>query len=311
MTTIPECSHRWEAIPPSSAVALGERGPLGCRRPRPMRCVLCSRHVIGDCKSTRRSRCEYCATRYRRRVMRVAASGIERRDAVCSDRLYMITLTAPGEREHWLPGGRVRCRCTPMGGVDLRVWNGRAAKQFNRWKQQLEREVGCKIEHFRATEVQGRGALHYHVPVRFSASVKLPIAMIRRLAMNYGFGHSVDVQEIGAKGPAGYCAKYVSKSADERELVPFVHHKTGQIGPGRWRTWSSSRGWGQSMADVKAAQHEWSRLRREATEAGPSTRHETRVGAVADGALDTNERNYTSADDRLHVLPDFGVCGAM
>jgi hypothetical protein len=213
---------------------------------------------------------------------------------VVRDRLYMITLTAPGEKVHYLPGGRVRCRCTPAGGIDLRVWNGRAPKQFNRFKQQFQRELGVTIEHFRATEAQERGALHYHCPMRFSAPRVVSKAMVRRIAMAYGFGHSVDIQEIGFKGPAGYCGKYVSKSADDRQRVPYMHPVTGEVGPGRWRTWSSSRRWGQSMSAVKCDQRAWIAARLAEAQRGGAAD----PGAAA-GAFNNNHASYTSEVDAL------------
>jgi len=58
-----------------------------------------------------------------------------------------------------------------------------------------------------------------------------------------------------------YVAKYVTKSADAREDVPWavewVNERTGEaltlVKDGRYRTWSSSRGWGLTMREVRAA----------------------------------------------------------
>lgn len=125
------------------------------------------------------------------------------------------------------------------------------------------------LEYMRGVEVQdgkrsagspGRGALHDHIVCR----TKYPIdeRLVRRLAMQAGFGHSVDVVECapGSKREAYYVAKYITKSADARRDVPWradvVNVETGEVVrglvPGRYRTWSCSRRWGLTMAQVRA-----------------------------------------------------------
>jgi hypothetical protein len=104
--------------------------------------------------------------------------------------------------------------------------------------------------------------------------------------MACGFGHSVDLQAV-QHGHAAYVAKYVAKSADQRGDVPWfglvrqegrpVVDRDGVLvgyvfrngdledRPRRswpswspsYRTWSASRGWGRTMADLRAAQAHW------------------------------------------------------
>ena len=291
VTTIADCKHQMERVGPSQAGTVES----ACKRRVFLKCLLCGVRRERDCGTSRRSRCEPCSTKYRRRVRRVAASGF---DGVLlkPDRVYSITLTAPGDRQHFIRG-QILCPCTPKGGVDLRVWNGQAASRFNRWKQDLERAYGVRFEHFRAVEAQGRGAIHYHLAVRAAAPVVIRKSKIRALAMKHGFGHEVDLQAVVDDRCASYMSKYVSKSSDERAAVPYVHPVTGEVGPGRWRTWSSSRSWGQSMKLVRAAQAEYMRQRVAAREAGgglPAAR-------PAPPALDPKRLSYT-------VVPMHALC---
>lgn len=153
-------------------------------------------------------------------------------------------------------------------------WNASAGGRWNRLVQDLRRELGDKVEYFAAKEVQRRGALHFHVLVRSSDGrpVALSGGVLRALAIRHGFGHSVDVQPV-APNHAAYVSKYVSKSADARHRVPWkgwghrthrdLDRATGEVTEVRtrvrtfdptYRTWSASRGWGRSMAEVRAAQ---------------------------------------------------------
>ena len=180
-------------------------------------------------------------------------------------------MTAPTWRPHFLPDGRA-CRCTGAGASrapsrDLAEWNASAGKRFNRLVMALRRELG-DLAYFKAAEVQRRGALHFHLLIRIRAGQRLPVGVLRSIAIRYGFGHSVDVQAIQA-GHAAYVAKYASKAAGERDDVPWngwarterVDRTTGEVRKGHrkvyrasYRTWSASRDWGRLMRDVRAAQ---------------------------------------------------------
>jgi hypothetical protein len=125
------------------------------------------------------------------------------------------------------------------------------------------------LEFFRACEVQKRGALHHHMLVR--SPEPLLLSWIRQAAMDAGYGHSVDLKVIErhSRKAASYVAKYVTKATDLREEVPWlgevVDTDTGEVTvervPGRYRTWSMSRGYGDSMAAVRADAALYARLR--------------------------------------------------
>ena len=270
-----------------------------CDQPKLFRCRDTNAVELRRCDSTSTRACEPCGVRYRRRVRRVAFEG-----ALLPGRVYLLTLTAPGSAPHRV--GRSErgpwCPCTPPGGVDVGRWNGEAAARWNRLQWDVKRLHGLDFEYFRAVEPQERGALHFHVLIRVTRGAVVSKAQLRRLAIRHGFGHEVDVQALDDSPDrkaraAGYCAKYVSKSSGDRRAVPFIHRHTGEIGPGRWRTWSSSRSWGSSMGAVRRAQADWWRLRREA-----DGRSASDAGRMAPEApLDPYSPSYASAE----TIPDW------
>ena len=212
----------------------------------------CGATDIRPCGCHRESRCVPCSWRYRRRLTRIADDG-----APAGGHLYLLTLTAPGTSAHRMPSGDL-CRCTPEGGVRLSEWNPSAAGRWNVLRGRIKRAVPG-LEYLRAVEVQKRGALHLHVIVW--APVQLDRALLRRWAIDAGFGHELDLAPIvpGSRKHAYYVAKYVTKACDSRDLVPWsadvVDEDTGEIRrqmvDGRYRTWSSSRGWGLTMRQIK------------------------------------------------------------
>lgn len=268
----------------------------GCEDPLRLVCRRCMEGRGIRCGTSRSSRCEPCAATYRQRVAVVAGSGAE----VLGVRGLFATVTAPGAAAHFHADGR-RCRCTPEGGVDLATWNASAAARFNRFLQELSRKMDADIitfdaegkksrvrglTYFKAAEVQRRGALHYHVMIKRldGKPSRLSRALLRRIAVRHGFGHSVDVQRL-EPGHAQYVAKYVAKASNERQDVPWSgksyekpinpHHKvlrargevvdvrTGEIvgnatpalvTVASYRTWSKARSWGRSMREVRADQ---------------------------------------------------------
>jgi hypothetical protein len=235
------------------------RGGLDCDSPLQVVCRLgCGRADQWACAGHRESRCRPCAARYRRRVRAVAASGTNRLEGY----LYLLTLTAPGEREHYLPNGDT-CPCTPPGGVDLHVWNTGHSARWNRVRTRL-RQLHPDLQFFRGVEVQKRGALHHH-SMTWSPT-PLSLAEVRRLAVAAGYGHSVDLAPCvpGSRKAAYYVSKYVTKACDSRAEVPWVDLVTGEVVEGRYRTWSMSREWGQTMAQVRAIGAEYARKQREA-----------------------------------------------
>lgn len=228
-----------------------------CERPEWLVCLGCDARTLKRCARSSRAVCGPCAETYRRRVARVALSGFE---VVGREVVHVLTLTAPGEREHFLPSGE-RCRCTPVGGVDLGQWNGSLGRRWSRFVDALRYRFGG-VQFFAAKEVQERGALHLHVPLVFDRHQVVTLAEVRALAIDHGFGHSVtlDRVEVGSRQAvrsAWYVAKYVSKSSGDRSEVPYVHPVTGEVGPGRWRTWTSSRAWGVTMLELRQQQRQW------------------------------------------------------
>ena len=285
--------HRW-SFDGRSAHALP-----GCDRPNQMRCGGCGAVSVVRCRSSR-SRCAPCSKRYQRNVSRIARSGL----VLLPGREYFLTLTAPGEREHLLPSG-APCPCTSESNklddaVSLAVWNGESVHRWNRLHQAIERHYGVKLSYFRATEVQDRGALHFHVIIRVESPCKIRVSEVRKLAIRHNFGHAVDVRPVEDKRAAWYVAKYVTKCSDERELVPYLNRRTGELGPGRWRTWTSSRSWGESMRSLRASQRDWVLEQRKLSGEDPGTAEPATGCAGGAGALDHWCLRY--AEGRL-VMP--------
>lgn len=293
-----------------------------CERPFRLVCVGCDAVVTSRCGRSSRTVCEPCAFTYRRRVRRIFASGWTDNP---SHRLYLVTLTAPGNGVHHQRDGEP-CPCTPRGGVHLPSWNARAGKGFNRFVQDLRRLHG-DVQYARAAEVQKRGALHFHVLVRPPADDPTrrlwamgvrgnPDHPLRVLAIKHGFGHEVDCQLVRSEGVAGYCAKYVSKSAADKDELPWIDHLTGEVvqGAKRYRPWSASRRWSDvTMKAIRAEQARWVREQL-AGEPGPAALQAERApaagGVVADGPLppgracplDHNTASYTG-EVRCWVSP--------
>lgn len=188
--------------------------------------------------------------------------------------MYLLTLTAPGDSQHKYAGGRLTCRCTAAGGVNLGEWNASHSRRWNHFRTRMKAEY-AGLQFFRGVEVQGRGALHDHAMVW--SPVPLDKKWLREVAMDAGFGHSVDLAlcEPGSKKASYYVSKYVTKATDARESVPwaqdYVDRATGEVfradGPGRYRTWSMSREWGSTMAQVRAQAAAYAAVKRADREA--------------------------------------------
>jgi hypothetical protein len=264
-----------------------------CEQPLWLVCLDCAERNVSRCGRTARSICEPCGDTYRRRVKRVFASGW------CDNPfkvIVMLTVTAPGEREHALANGQ-RCACTPDGGISVGEFNALAGQYFNRLMQELRRRYG-DIQYARAAEIQERGALHFHIIMRVPRLAVLlgdfkkrnPYCALRVLVEHYGFGHEIEL-EPATESAAWYCAKYVSKSCNDRETLPWLDTRTGEIaqGHGRYRPWSASRRWGATMMAIRATQAEWTR-NAEAV-GGEPPEAAAPAGATA---LEPNTHRYTS-----------------
>lgn len=237
---------------------MGRVGRLDCDQP--LRVDLsCGALEYWACANHRASKCIPCSWRYRRQLTRLAEAGT--RDAAAGH-FYLLTLTAPGDREHRMPSGDL-CPCTPAGGTDLGLWNASAAARWNRLRTRLK-AAHPATRYLRAVEVQKRGALHLHVIV-WSPQLLDPVAL-RRLAIHYGFGHELDLAPIvpGSRKAAYYVAKYVTKACDERDSVPWrgpvLDRDTGELRimhtAAAYRTWSASRDWGLTMKQLRASNRE-------------------------------------------------------
>jgi hypothetical protein len=141
-----------------------------------------------------------------------------------------------------------------VGG--LGSWNASAGKRWNVLRGALARAYPG-IEFFRAVEVQERGALHLHNIVW--TPTPLVLKEVQALAVAAGFGCVIDFEPAAAGDTrqAAYVSKYVTKATDQRGEVPWdvLDRETGEVEAvkdARYRTWSSSRGWGMTMKVVEA-----------------------------------------------------------
>jgi hypothetical protein len=280
-----------------------------CERPYWLGC-LCGYRIASRCGASARSRCGPCSESYRRRVRRVFQSGWTDRP---TDRVLLLTVTAPGDREHFLRDGSP-CPCTPEGGMSVAESNSDASKRFNRLMQQIRRRYGKASQYAKAAEIQdgkrrrdhvGRGALHFHILLRVERPDLMlrdyrasdPECPLRVMVERYGFGHSMDLQVVEVT-TASYCAKYVSKSADDRSDMPWLDRQTGVVvsGNGRYRTWTASRSWGLTMKAVRAAQAAWWQAGQASGGETPAAGRQAGAGVAAEGGpLDPNTMSYTSA----------------
>jgi hypothetical protein len=254
------------------------RPGLDCRNPVPWVCHRGCRW-FGNCGDRRASRCKPCAGRHRRRVRAIALSGA----TVAGERSYFVTLTPVGDRVHCKrPGcdrapdcGHELCPCTVEGGPDLADWNASHGRRWNHFVTALRRVApdvqfmrGCEVQDGkRRTDKRGRQGLHDHVILR--TRYALDEKLIRRLAVQTGYGHSVTMDDMhpGSDREASYVSKYISKSADARWDVPWradvIDVETGeltrQLVKARFRTWSASRNWGTTMVQLRAEAAVWAR----------------------------------------------------
>lgn len=176
----------------------------------------------------------------------------------------MLTLTAPSPDEHqaWVVGwdkrsARPWCGCHKHLAGGLGLWNASAATRWNHLRTLLAREYPGQ-EFLKAVEVQERGALHLHV-IHWSPE-PVDLRVIQALALRAGFGCTLDYAPCapGSRRAAYYVAKYVTKACDQRGSVPWdlVNTWTGEVetvAEARYRTWSSSRGWGVTMKALRDA----------------------------------------------------------
>lgn len=258
---------------------------LDCAQPLLVVCDDCGHETHWRCKSTRASRCGSCSETYRRRLVRIAETGLTDSAGFVP---YLLTLTGPGttaSHRRWDPsldsahprlskiralGAREVCGCEIQRG-EAGAWNASAGRRWNHFRTTLARSVEG-LEFARFVEVQEkRGVLHLHVLVL--SPVALDVVVLQRLALAAGFGCVLDLQRITDPArSARYVSKYVTKAADAREDVPWVRdhvdEDTGEVRavrtPARYRTWSASRGWPCTMGQIRAVAAAQARARAEA-----------------------------------------------
>lgn len=235
---------------------------VDCEKPLHVWCRRCAAETVYHCQNHRESRCAPCASRYRRRLQRVADYGIRRREGQGS--MGMLTLTAPSAKRHrqWsVTNSRKRadCACGDALADGLGRWNATCAASWNHARTALVRAYPGLV-FLRAVEVQKRGALHLHVIVW--TPDPLDLAEVQRLVLLAGFGCVLDWApcEPGSRRAAYYVAKYVTKATDQRDDCPWEVEEaspwTGELRthsvPARYRTWSASQAWGLTMREVRA-----------------------------------------------------------
>lgn len=257
MTDSQVCAHEWRYV------GRGRQADE-CDRPTVMACGTCGERSEWRCRSSSKALCGPCSTSYRRTVARLARSGIGVPTGV-----VFLTLTAPGEGDHYLPSGD-RCGCSENAGP-IGEWNAQAGQRWSWLMTYLRRHVDASAEYFKATEVQARGALHFHVILRLSAQglrklrsmwrPKDPTCPLRSLVISRGFGHAIDLQVLDSSPEklsrlTNYVAKYVAKAVDARHEVPWTPDPDQPQASvrARYRTWTASRGYGQTMAELRRAQ---------------------------------------------------------
>lgn len=258
-----ECAHEWswKATWPK---------PGDCDRLNYLQCLRCAKWVHTRCQSARSSVCRPCAARHRQRVAAIGRSGA----TDLPSGFFFVTITAPGvDQLPWAEGeapaelddgDHVATDRRTVEPRAANAWNATAGQRWSWLMTCLRREVG-PVEFFKCWEFQKRGVLHLHALLR----VEHPITR-RRLrsvlqsgAVQWGFGRQIDVQHIEGTDAAtvarksGYCAKYASKSADQKLAFVVVDDDGELLRRGSVRPWSASRGWGDTMAAVKARQRLW------------------------------------------------------
>jgi len=140
------------------------------------------------------------------------------------------------------------------------VWHQSKGLRFTHFMRDVRRLVSSHddLQYFRGVEPQEREVLHDHLLVRCRTDLLRLLPQLRALAKVHGFGW-VDVRPA-RPGDESYIAKYVSDACDVVHQVAWLDAATGEVMRGaRCRTWTASRRWGHSMAEVKRQQRAWVR----------------------------------------------------
>lgn len=253
--------HRMRVV---GAVPSGPATRLDCEHPL--------RAVCRDCESVDFWRCDSyscgpCGEAKRRRLARLVDNGAAIH--LSNGRIgYFLTLTAPGTKQGHLrwyqgkkPSRRVECGCEDHGHSDG-SWNAQESACWNRLRTSLTRERS--VTFCGAVETQARGMLHRHV-LMFVDDV-LTHEEVQALALAAGYGCVLDLEPVrSSEKAARYISKYVTKASSDRAVVPWerLDEETGELIGKRatYRLWSSSRRWGVTMKEIRAAQSAQARAR--------------------------------------------------
>lgn len=247
-----------------------------CEQPQRFTNLATGDTYVRRCGAARSSRCVPCSALKRGDVAAIGRSGWMGHGKSLG---YFTTLTAPGADV--LPFDRSKCthsdtvKCSgELGCVceagELDRWHDGIGLRWSHFVTDLRRVLGrrwpsCTVEFCKTWETQTRGALHAHAMVRVDGapvSQRAFRAAVRLCAGRNGFGRRFDVQGVDLRDSravamtAGYVAKYATKNADTLPELRRVD-VTGRCSVGGVRAWSSSRKWGDSMADVQARRASW------------------------------------------------------
>jgi hypothetical protein len=205
---------------------------------------------------------------YKGEVRQVFESGMVN---VPAEALGMLTVSPPGVNVHTrrLHGVTEVCPCTPAEGFSHSDWNGSFTQRTNRLLRDLGRSLGCELEVAQAREWFRDDLLHGHLLIVRSDGLPLVVTRkeLRRLLLKHGFGHKVMWRVIDDAGKASrYVAKYVAKGVSQRGRVAWRKvRRDGTVQcTATYRTWTTSRRWGLSMAAVRAARRDAAAARRAA-----------------------------------------------
>lgn len=296
----PPCDHSWRW-----AGHHREDARSGwCERPGRIACVKCAAWCLKRCGAARASRCDHCADVHRGDVASVGRSGWLDHAA---ERGYFVTLTAPGADE--LPWDTDLCRHSPdvacsgtIGCVveahALALWHNRLGQRWSWFVTEMRRRLGdgVDLQFFKTWEPQSRGALHAHALLRVSGPVtdRRFRAAVRLSARLWGFGRQCDVQHVDLSDTrqvarrAGYAAKYATKNADGLPELTTLDPSTGELSVCSLRSWSASRGWGDTMACVRERRQRWAATHGRGVSAPPPGGG----GPGGAAALDLNRDRY-------------------
>jgi hypothetical protein len=246
---------------------------------------------------------------------------------------FLITLTAPGEDV--LPWDREQCSHSRAvacsGSLGCKVdrlaaaeWHGDLGRRWSHFVEYVRRDVerylsmegasgADRLQYAGSWEEQKRGALHRHALARTVRPVPLKVmrGIVKAHALRWGFGSQVKVDALrsGSVREVWYVAKYAAKTADSFGDQVVLDRSTGELKSGaRFRPWSASLHWGETMKGVRSEQRAWA-----IAQAAAGGRREPAIpgAGAAGGGLDPDRQRSTlwNVDDWavINLLRDEGM----